>query len=289
MKKKRTAVICAAVIAAAMAGCAKQDAPGADCAKIYGSGPLMVRIATGSPGELGLLEKLADEFARRSACSVCWIKAGSGKSLDLLGSDRADLVMVHDPEGEKKALNEGRATGSIYIGSNEFFIAGPVKDPAGIAAAKSAQEAFRKIAQREAPFLSRGDRSGTHRKELAIWKRAGVKPSGKWYRITGGFMTASLREADRTGAYFMTDSSTWITVRKELKNLRVLFRGDPVLVNRYHALCNEKTGTKRSAMGCRFAAFLASEKGQSIIRNFGRDLYGEPLYSDAVSPGHGDR
>jgi hypothetical protein len=169
---------------------------------------------------------LAEKFAGENDASMCWVKAGSGQSLKLLKAKEVNMVMVHAPAAEKKAVEEGWALKRTLIGSNEFYIVGPAADPAGISGAKDAADAYRRIAEKKSLFFSRGDNSGTHKKEMDAWKNAGVTPSGDWYVVTKDFMMATLKRADKEGGYFMTDSSTWVAARKELSNLKILFRGD---------------------------------------------------------------
>lgn len=248
---------------------------------VYGSGARRLVVATASPGETGLLKVIAETFTEQEGVVLCWKKAGSGKSLQLLREKRADAVMVHAPEAERRAVRDGWATGRTLIGSNEFFIVGPAHDPAGIGTAKTVAEAYGKIAASRAKFFSRADNSGTHKKEMAIWKKAAIAPQGDWYVGTGDFMMATLKRAHAETGYFMTDSSTWLVARKHMPNLKLLFRGDPFMVNVYHALCQPAGATPGACMAERFAAFLASEKAQQLIRDFGKDAYGEALYSDA--------
>ncbi|MCG8686088.1 MAG: substrate-binding domain-containing protein [Desulfobacterales bacterium] len=254
----------------------------ADCKATYGSSDQVFRLATGSPGELGLLKKLADEFNAGHETTMCWVKAGSGKSLKLLHKKEVDAIMVHAPAAEKKAVSEGWAIKRSLIGSNEFYIVGPKSDPAGIASATSAADAYAKIAKAGANFLSRGDNSGTNKKEKAIWKKAGVAPQGDWYIITKDFMMASLKKANEVNGYFMTDSSTWVAGKKELKNLSVLFKGDPFLINTYHGLCQPQGATEAQPAAAAFIDFIGSKKGQALIRDYGKSLYGEAMYNDAA-------
>jgi tungstate transport system substrate-binding protein len=251
------------------------------CKRTFGDGNPTVRLATGSPGELGLLEALAKAFNETHQTSICWIKAGSGKSLKLLNQKSVDMIMVHAPAAEKKAVQEGWAIKRTLIGSNEFYIVGPKDDPAGITAAKSASDAYARIAESQSTFLSRGDNSGTHKKELAIWKKAGLNPEGNWYLITKAFMMATLKKADQVKGYFMTDSSTWVAGKKDLHNLKVLFRGDPMLINTYHGLCLPKDNGEPQVMAAEFIDFLSSQEGQKIIGAYGKSLYGEAMYNDA--------
>jgi tungstate transport system substrate-binding protein len=253
-----------------------------NCKAVYGDGEKKLTVATGSPGELGLVKALAAMFNKKHGSKLCWVKAGSGKSLKLLKAKKVDAIMVHAPAAEKKAVSEGWAKGRTLIGSNEFYIVGPVDDPAKIAEAKTAADAYKKIAEAKAKFLSRGDNSGTHKKEMSIWKMAGVKPEGAWYIITKDFMMATLKKANADKGYFMTDSSTWVAGKKDLANLKVLFRGDKYLVNTYHGLYQPKGATPASELAAKFVEFLGSEEGQKAIRDYGKDKYGAAMYNDAV-------
>ena len=252
---------------------------------VYGSGKNMLFLATGSPGELGLLEALAEGFNGQNDTSVHWVKAGSGASLKLLREKKVDLIMVHAPEDERKAIDEGWAAKRTLIGSNEFYIVGPPDDPAAISQATSAADAYARIASARAKFFSRGDNSGTHKKELSVWKQASIEPSGTWYVVTRDFMMATLKRADAEGGYFMTDSSTWVEAKGDLEHLTVLYRGDPLLINTYHALCRPDGDGPSQPYAARFIDFLVSEKGQGIIRDYGANLYGESLYNDAAYAG----
>jgi tungstate transport system substrate-binding protein len=253
----------------------------ANCKAVYGHGKYEFRLATGSPGELGLLHALANHFNKKNNTRLCWTKAGSGKSLKLLKAKQVDMGMVHAPAAEKKAVQEGWAIKRTLIGSNEFYIVGPKDDPANISSVKNAADAYSMIAKSKSNFLSRGDNSGTHKKEMAIWKKANIKPSGKWYIITKDFMMATLKRADKENGYFMVDSSTWVAGRKKLSNTKVLFKGDPFLINVYHALCLPDGETDGQQYASKFIDFVSSEEGQKIIREYGKDLYGEPMYNDA--------
>jgi tungstate transport system substrate-binding protein len=248
----------------------------------YGSGKNRFSLATGSPGELGLLKLLAEEFATRSDAQMEWVKAGTGQSLKLLQDKKVDMAMVHAPAQVDKALKDGWATGKTLIGSNEFYIVGPKNDPAGIAKATSAADAYQLIAKASARFVSRGDNSGTHQKEMQIWQKAGIQPAGAWYIVTKDFMTASLKRANAEGAYFMSDSSTWIMEKAVAPDLVILYRGDKFLVNTYHALTSAPGSTPGQDTAQKFVAFVASPDGQKIIATYGRDRFGESLYNDEV-------
>ncbi|SHO53889.1 substrate-binding domain-containing protein [Desulfopila aestuarii] len=251
-------------------------------AAVYGNGKNAFSLATGSPGELGLLKVLGEAFAEQEDAQLKWKKAGSGESLKLLKEKQVDMIMVHAPAAEKKAVSDGWAIKRTLIGSNEFFVVGPATDPAAIAKATSVADAYSRIATASAKFFSRGDNSGTHKKEMDIWKKAGIEPAGDWYIVTKDFMTATLKRANDEGGYFMTDSSTWIAEKNNMPKLKILFRGDKFIINTYHALCQPEKATPGADTAAKFINFVASEKGQDIIREFGKAEYGEGLYNDAT-------
>jgi len=250
-------------------------------AAAYGSGSREVVVATGSPGELGLLKALGEAFADKAETRVLWYKAGSGQSLELLHRKEVDVVMVHAPQAEQIAVSQGWVVRRTLVGSNEFYIVGPTDDPAEVRSASTAAQAYRKIAEQKAKFFSRADNSGTHKREMAIWRQAGISPEGSWYITTDEFMMDTLLRANAQKGYFMTDSSTWIVGKKNTPHLRLLFKGDPVLVNVYHALCQPVGATAGAKLAGEFVDFLASEEAQQIVRNYGVKQYGQPLYRDA--------
>ncbi len=251
-------------------------------AETYGTGANVFTLATGSPGELGLLRELGEAFCKANNATLRWVKAGSGASLDMLKDGKVDMIMVHAPAAEKKAVQEGWAVKPTLIGSNEFFIVGPAADPAKIATAKTAVEAYKDIATSKARFFSRGDNSGTHQKEMGIWKSAGIEPGGEWYIVTKAFMTATLKRANDEKGYFMTDSSTWAAEKPNVPELTILFKGDKALVNTYHALAKPEGATPGAKTAAAFIDFVASNAGQEIIRSFGKKQYGQALYDDAA-------
>jgi tungstate transport system substrate-binding protein len=253
--------------------------PGPGPAAVYGDTGPTLRLATGSPGELGLVEALAHAFARQEPIRLAWHKAGSGTALAMLRAGDVDLVMVHAPTAEQAAVVEGWASRRTAIGGNAYYLVGPVDDPAGVRDAEDVLEALRRIARAEAKFVTRGDQSGTHRQELGLWREAGIQPDWTGYLASNDFMAASLRLADREGAYFLTDSSTWVVLQGEIAVLRVLFADDPRLVNTYHALL-ASDGPALDMAG-RFLDFLAAPAGQAVIRDFGLERHGAPLYLDA--------
>lgn len=247
----------------------------------YGNGSQRFSLATGSPGELGLLKVLGEAFGTQADAKLVWVKAGTGQSMQLLKERKVDMAMVHAPAQVDKAVADGWATGKTLIGSNEFYIVGPASDPAGIAKARDAADAYARIASAQAKFVSRGDNSGTHQKELQVWAKANIKPAGDWYIETKDFMTASLKRANAEGAYFMSDSSTWIMEQGVAPSLKILFRGDKFLVNTYHAIVAPSGATAGRDTAEKFIAFVASPAGQKLIREYGASQYPKALYNDA--------
>ncbi len=260
---------------ASLSGCSAQEE---QFQGVYGDGKHVITVATGSPGALGLVEALAAEFNKTHDTTIQWREAGSGASLKLLKAKKAHVALVHAPAAEEKAVAEGWAANRTLFGSNEFYIVGPKNDPAGIAEAESAADAYARVAKAKAKFVSRGDNSGTHKKEKAIWKTAGIEPSGDWYIVADDFMLGTLLKANDAPGYYMTDSSTWVATKKKLNNLAVLFKGDPVLVNVYHGLCQPKGASPEQPYAEEFIQFLGTDQAQAALESFGVKQYGAPLY-----------
>jgi tungstate transport system substrate-binding protein len=272
-------VVAAGLTCVAGGSAAADSAPVADA--VYGvSGPVL-RLATGSPGELGLVRELAARFGDEEPIRLEWYKAGSGAALELLKRGQADLIMVHAPEAEQAAVAAGWAARRTPIGGNAYYLVGPPKDPAGIRESLDALDALRRIASSKSSFLSRGDQSGTHRRELALWEEAGITPDWSGYSESGEFMAASLRRAEVEGAYFLTDNSTWAALQEELPGLASLYSGDPRLVNVYHGLL--APDGPAASLADRFLRFLEGPAGQAIVGDFGRAQFGAPLYLDTTA------
>jgi tungstate transport system substrate-binding protein len=190
------------------------------------------------------------------------------------------VLLVHSPAAEKKFVEEGYGVNRRLVMHNDFIIVGPPGDPAGIKGMKKASEAFKKIASSESIFMSRGDNSGTHSKEKEIWKAAGVKYEGeKWYQQTGLGMGQTLAVAAEKKTYTLADRGTYLALKKNL-GLDILAEGDAILLNIYHVIeVNPKKWPKVNAPGGKaFADFMVSKGTQSIIKTFGVDKFGSPLF-----------
>lgn len=274
--------ILAAVLVFTVLGVQAQGAAAPQPDAVWGTGPNRFALATGSPGELGLLEVLATDFARQHGASVAWFKAGSGQAMRLLQSRQVNMVLAHAPPAERQAVAAGWATGRRLVGGNAFWIVGPADDPARVASAADAAEALRRIQDSGAKFVSRGDNSGTHQKENQLWQAAGRTPAYPGLIVTRDFMTASMRRANDEGAYFLTDSSTFIAERRHMPRLVRLFQGGEMLANPYHTLYLSEP-TPGAATARQFGDYLASEPVQALMRSFGIDRHGEAMYLDAAA------
>lgn len=231
--------------------------------------------------DTGLLDALMPAFERETGHRAKPIAVGSGLALQLAARGEGDVVLSHSPEAEERWLAEGHGTGRRLVMHNFFLVVGPPSDPAGIRGAPSMVEAFRAIAVARARFVSRGDESGTHARELAIWRKAGLQPAGGWYQSTGSGQGQTLRVASEKQGYALTDRGTYLALRKTL-DLEVLAPPphDPDLLNVYHVLpVNPARGVRVNAAGGKaFADWLVGPAAQRIIGDFGREQYGEALF-----------
>ena len=180
----------------------------------------------------GLMEHLLPEFTAATGIEVQMIAAGTGEALQLGRNGDVDVVLVHARDAEDEFVAAGYGIDRADVMSNDFIIVGPPSDPAGIGSAGSPGEALGRIADSEQPFVSRGDDSGTHRRELKLWRQADRAPGGGWYREVGQGMGRTLQIADQMNAYTLTDRGTWLAYRGDLQ-IKLLFEGDPPLVNPY--------------------------------------------------------
>lgn len=249
------------------------------------SKPLLLASTIG-PVETGLLPALEEAFHAETGILVRHIAAGSGQALDIAREGRADLVLVHAPELEEQFLAEGWGEARRPLMYNDFLLVGPKEDPAGVRHAESAAEAVRRIAAAKSLFATRGDRSGTHVREMALWQAAGIQPGPPWYQICPqGYMGSltCLRWAAKQGAYLLIDRATWLTGRDEAVGLAPLFEGDPALRNEFVLIAVSPTrnpGVQHEAAQ-RFIRWATGPEGQSLIRNFGSNKFNVSLFRAA--------
>jgi len=197
-----------------------------------GDGKVLKLATTTSTENSGLLEYLLPAFERDSGYRVHVIAVGTGKALRMGRDGDVDVVLVHAPAAEQKFVDDGHGVASVPVMYNDFVVVGPAGDPAGTGNSKNTHEAFSKIAGSKALFISRGDDSGTNKKELAIWKDAGITLQGEWYREAGQGMGKVLQMAGELSAYTLTDRGTWLAFRSK-SPLQITYEGDPALFNPY--------------------------------------------------------
>jgi tungstate transport system substrate-binding protein len=244
--------------------------------------------STTSTRDSGLFDHLLPIFQNETGIEVRVVAVGSGQALALGRKGDADVLLVHDPVAEGAFVAEGFGFDRRAVMVNDFVIVGPRSDPAGVRGTRDAPAALAKLAAAKAPFASRGDSSGTHQKELRLWRDAGIDPkaaSGTWYRETGSGMGALLNTAVGMGAYALTDRATWDAFANR-GDLEVLVEGDPRLENPYSVIlvASAKHAHVKADAARRFADWLVSPAGQSAIGAFTRN--GRPLFhpSARVAP-----
>ncbi|MDB5903464.1 MAG: extracellular tungstate binding protein [Betaproteobacteria bacterium] len=244
--------------------------------------------STTSTEQSGLFKHLLPVFEKKSGIQVRVVAVGTGQALDLARRGDADVVFVHARSAEEKFLSEGHGVKRLPVMYNDFVLIGPKSDPAKIAGSKDILDALKKIRDRGAPFVSRGDRSGTHIAELDLWKAAGIdiaKDKGPWYRDTGQGMGPALNTASSMGAYLLADRGTWLAFRNR-GDLAILVEGDKRLFNQYGVMLvnPEKHASVKRAEGQAFVDWLVSPEGQKTIADY--KINGEQLfYPNANQPG----
>lgn len=239
--------------------------------------------STIGPIDSGIVDSLENEFEKETGIRVRHVGAGTGAALDIARKGNIDLVLVHAKSLEEKFVQEGFGTERIDLMYNDFVIMGPSNDPAGIKGMKLATEALKKISEKKVTFISRGDKSGTHVSEMELWGKAGIKPSGSWYVIyEKGAMgnVPTLRYTDERNAYTVIDRATVLSLKDQIK-LAVLVEKDDALLN-YMTLIPvnpQKFPKVNYEDAMVFVKWLTSpKKGQRIIKDFGKEKYGSPLF-----------
>jgi tungstate transport system substrate-binding protein len=249
-----------------------------------------LRLATTtSTADSGLLAALLPDFEQKFNCKVDVIAVGTGQALEIGSKGDADVVLVHSRAGEDKFVADGHARERFDVMYNDYVLVGPAADAAGAAGAATARDAFSRIAGAASPFASRGDKSGTHTKELSIWASAGITPTAEmeWYNSLGQGMGETLLAANEGGFYTLADRGTWLSMEDKLPNLAIVFGGQKIDENSDKALLNPygvmavNPGTHPGvsfAMATNFVNWLVSPETQKRIGEFGVDRYGQSLF-----------
>ncbi|TAJ92261.1 MAG: tungsten ABC transporter substrate-binding protein [Gammaproteobacteria bacterium] len=241
-----------------------------------------LRLATTtSTADSGLLEVLNPAAEAALGAKIDVIAVGSGKALKLGENGDVDVLLVHDPEAEEKFVTAGFGSDRQPVMHNDFILLGPTADPAGVRQATDISDAMRRISGGVASFVSRGDESGTHQKELRLWRAAQIEPSGRWYLSVGQGMGAVLKIADDKLAYTLADRGTYLALRGQLE-LEVVFADAEELFNPYHVILIDpaKHPHVKHELARKYSEFIRGEAGQKIIRDFKID--GETLFHPDV-------
>lgn len=254
------------------------------------SNPEVLRVATTtSTYDSGLLDAIIPEFEQEYAVEVEIVAVGTGQAIALGERGDTDVILVHAREREDAFVAQGYGTQRFAVMYNDFILVGPVADPAGIQGLPLATEALKQIAVKEASFVSRGDDSGTHTRELELWAAAGIMPeaAADWYSALGQGMGATLQFAQESGAYTISDRGTFLALEEGLGDLEIMVGGqsidrntDPALRNSYGVIPvnPERHGDTASRLAVQFVDWITSPAVQSEIEEFGRERFGQPLF-----------
>ena len=261
-------------VLAALVGCAVSTAT-------LAADKYITVASTTSTANSGLFDDILPKFTAKTGIEVRVVAVGTGQAIRLAKNGDADVLFVHHRPSEEKFVAEGYGVKRFDVMYNDFVIAGPKADPAGIKGCKSATDSFKKIAMAKAPYASRGDDSGTHKREKSVWKAAGVKAEGSWYRSTGSGMGATLNTASAMGAYALSDRGTWISFKNK-GELEILCEGDKALFNPYGVILvsPRKFPHIKADLGGTFIQWLVSADGQKAIGDF--RLGGQTLFTPSA-------
>jgi tungstate transport system substrate-binding protein len=239
----------------------------------------VILSTTTSTQDSGLLDVLVPLFEKKTGLSVKTISVGTGQALALAARGEADVALVHAPSLERKYVEKGKMQNRRLVMYNDFVIIGPEDDPTKIKGVPKAVDALKRIAETQSRFVSRGDKSGTHLLELGLWKEAGVAPTGAWYIESGQGMGQTLGIANDRRAYTIADRGTWLAFQRRI-SLPILVEKDKPLLNIYSVMeVNPANGPRVNVAGGKaFADFMVAPDTQAVIKTFGVDKYGQPLF-----------
>ncbi|GAB1477288.1 extracellular solute-binding protein [Bacillota bacterium] len=283
-KKKLAILLAMMMVMAALAGCGQQaedaEEPGVSGpAEIKGS---ILLATTTSTQDSGLLDVLLPEFTYDTGWEVDVVAVGSGAAMAMGENGEADVLLVHSPAAERDFVAAGHGPERYDVMYNDFIIIGPKDDPAGLAtdAENDAVAAFTILADKKAAFVSRGDESGTHKKELSLWSKAGIEPAGDWYVIAGQGMGAVITMANDMLAYTLSDRATWLSYAADT-DMAIVTEGDTNLFNQYGVIVVDpaKNESINAEGALDFQTWLLTERAQSLIGEYGAAEYGAPLFT----------
>jgi tungstate transport system substrate-binding protein len=275
-----------AILSVFLAGCATatplatQPPTQAPTQVIKPSNPNLILATTTSTQDSGLLDVLVPDFEQKTGYVVKTVAVGSGEAMKMGQQCNADVLLVHSPAAEKDFMSNNYGSDRRLVMHNDFVVVGPSSDPAGIKDSSTAIDAFTKIAAAQAPFITRGDASGTNAKELAIWSSANITPQGDWYIETGQGMLATLQVASEKAAYTLSDRATFLANQSSLQ-LEILVQGDASLLNIYHVIVVNPANcpTVNNTGAIAFADYMVSPATQTLIGSFGVDKFGQALFT----------
>lgn len=241
----------------------------------------IILATTTSTADSGLLDFILPVFSEKTGVTVDVIAVGTGQALQLGVNGDADVLLVHARASEDAFMEAGDGIRREEVMYNDFVIVGPTTDPAGIKGKDNATNALSMLAEAEAPFVSRGDDSGTHKKELSLWAEAGIEPAGDWYISAGQGMGDVLIMANEQLAYTMTDRATYLAVKLEGLELEIMVEGDPILFNPYGVIAvnPKKSPEINNELANQFIDWLISLEAQKLISTFGIEEFGVPLFT----------
>lgn len=283
---KHVALLFIAMLVISCGGQSNEPARPTEAAPAESTGGTLVLATTTSTENSGLLADIIPEFEEKYSAEVDIVAVGTGQALQLGEDGNADVLLVHARTLEDAFMDAGHGTRREDVMYNDFVILGPESDPAGIRGMTDAAEAFAAIAGAEATFVSRGDESGTHTKEKAIWEEAGIEPTGDWYQSAGQGMGAVLTLADEAQAYTLSDRATHLARTLEGIELEIVVEGDPILFNPYGVIAvnPDKDDQINSELAREFIDWLISVPTQEMIGEFGVEEFGAPLFTPDSAP-----
>lgn len=287
MKKLFALILCLALSISLLAGCGetkKDEVTEKDNvtkkSEVEENGSIILSTTT-STQDSGLLDFILPKFKEETGIEVKVVAVGTGKAIEMGENGEADILLVHAKASEEEFVKEGHGTERKDVMYNDFVLVGPKSDPIKLKEKfpKDIKASLKTISETKTPFVSRGDDSGTHKKELEIWKSAEITPGSEWYIETGNGMSDTLKIASEKGAYTLTDRATYLSLKDTLE-LEIVVEGDQGLFNQYGIIpVNPDKNDQINESGAKtFMDWLLSDQTQKLIGEFGKEKYGQPLF-----------